>query len=394
MRRIVAEWLGIFVLLALVLSVVGGYATYTVYEAPGTTVEKRQVSTWQANGTYEMTATVTEPNPVYEVGTNLTGRPAYFQSISPKAWITFSFGYEASDEGKANVRVDQSLVFRSVDEDDEPEQLIEYWRVEEPIGTVEQTNIQPNETVRTSFSRNVSRLANRTANVSEQLGETPGVSQILVVSDVLFTGRVNGHSVKRTTTFVLPIELDGTTFSPGPIRSESVSGSTTERVTVQRTYGPLWKFGGPAAVLVGAATAVGLLVARRRGSLEISPAELERLEFETTRREYDDWITTATLPDTVSGRPQVEVTSLGGLVDTAIDTNERVFERPDGSAYYVLHDGHAYVYTPPTSSLNDLESRLGGDTNSTVTDGDDTPDIAGGDDSNPTDDGSSETDSN
>ncbi len=60
------------ILIMIAFAAVGGYVTYTAYEDPGTTVETEQVSSWEANGTYTTAARVTEPNPLYPVGTTLS----------------------------------------------------------------------------------------------------------------------------------------------------------------------------------------------------------------------------------------------------------------------------------------------------------------------------------
>jgi hypothetical protein len=91
-RARVEDWFAAVVLIAVVVAAVGGFVTYTAYEAPGTTPEQRQVSSWSANGTYDLTATVVEPNPLYPVGTELSDRPVYFLSASPVANATFGSG--------------------------------------------------------------------------------------------------------------------------------------------------------------------------------------------------------------------------------------------------------------------------------------------------------------
>ncbi|WP_338739690.1 DUF5305 domain-containing protein [Haloplanus salilacus] len=350
-RLLLEEWFAVVVVVAVVVVAVGGVATYTAYVSPGTTTEQRQVSSWAANGTYELSATVSEPNPLYPVGTELADRPAYFLSISPSAEGRFAFGYEASDGGSVDVTIQQVLVLRAV-ESESAGGPVEYWRVTEPLGAESETGVAPGETVDIAFERNVSATYERMAAISERLGGTPGTTEMLVVSSVAFEGRVNGNDVDRTATYRLPIEVDGTTYRPGAVDGDSLSDSTTETITRQRTYGPLYRVGGPVALLVGLLGTAGLAYGRYDDRLAVSEAERTTLEFESTREEFDDWITVARLPDAVLDRPRVEVDSLDGLVDTAIDVDARVFEAPDGDAFYVADDGLLYVYEPPTAGLN------------------------------------------
>jgi len=364
-RAILDEWFWAVALVAVVVVGVGGYVTYTAYAAPGTTVEERQVSSWEGNGSYRTAATVTEPNPLYSVGTELSDRPAYFLTVSPRLDGTFAFEYAASDGGNVAVAVEQTLVVRAVEEGNE-RPTVEYWRIEVPLGTTDASGVAPDEPVRTTFSRNVSRIANRVANVSERLGGTPGSTRITVINTVTFDGEVNGRPVERTTTYRLPIGVDGSTYAAGETAGQAVTGSTTERIARERTYGPAWRVGGPVALLIGVVGLAGLAYGRYDGQLTVSAAERDRLEFESTREEFDDWITTARLPSAVLDRPRVEVDSLSGLVDTAIDVDARVFERPDGGVFYVPHEGLLYAYTPPGGGTVVADERDGTPTEGTA----------------------------
>ncbi|MEF8857121.1 MAG: DUF5305 domain-containing protein [Haloplanus sp.] len=351
-RAILDEWLWVVALIAVVLAGVGGYAAYTAHVAPGTTVEQRQVASWEGNGSYATTATVTESNPLYPVGTELEDRPAYFLTVSPRLDCTFAFEYGASGDGNVDVTVEQTLVLRAVEGDDGS--ATEYWRIEEPLDVTETSGVGPGKPVRSTVSRNVSRVADRLANVSERLGGTPGRTEMLVVSTVDVEGEINGQSVDRRATYRLPIGTDGSTYRPGGVRGEALSGSTTERIARERTYGPLWRLGGPAALLIGVVGVVVLAHGRYDGRFAVSDAERDLLEFRSTREEFDDWITTARLQSSVLDRPRVEVDSLEGLVDTAIDVDARVFEHPDVAAFHVPHGDLLYVYTPPGGLESDV----------------------------------------
>ncbi|WP_435067008.1 DUF5305 domain-containing protein [Haloplanus sp. C73] len=349
-RAALDQWLWVIVLLAVVLAAVGGFATYTAYQSPGTTTEQREVARWQGNGTYTTSATVTEPNPLFDVDTELTDRPAYFFAASPRLDGTFVFEYQASDGGSVDVTVSQTLVLRSISE--EEDSTTEYWRIEEPLDTTTASDVGPGESATATFSRNVSQVQSRIDTIDESLGGMPGSSEIVVRSDIDVEGEINGESVDRSATYRLPIVVDGSTYQPGAVEGESLTGSTTEQITREREYGPLYRLGGPLALLVGLVGAVGLGYGRYDDRFTVSEADRTMLEFESTRAEFDDWITTARLPDDVLDRPRVEVDSLAGLVDTAIDVDARVFEHPEDGVFYVTHEGLLYVFEPPTAGLD------------------------------------------
>jgi hypothetical protein len=350
-RSAIATWLPALALVAAVVAILGGYAAYTAHVSPGTATEQRQVSNWEGNGSYATSAVVTEPNPLYAVGTGLTDRPVYFRSVSPQLNGTFTFEYAASDGGTVDLRIAQRLVVRSVAVDDGGGSPTEYWRIEEPIDTVTTTDVGPGRSVTATFSRNVSRLGERASTVDERLGGSPGATELLVISRVTVDGDINGRSVERRQTYRLPITVDGTTYAPDGSEGRAMTGSTTRSLTRPRTHGPLRRIGGPVAAGLGVAAIAGLAYGRYRGRFVLSETERATLELHSTREEFDDWITTARLPSDVRDRPRVDVESLSGLVDTAIDVDTRVLERPDGTVYYVLHDGLQYVFEPPKAVI-------------------------------------------
>lgn len=348
-RARVEDWFAAVVLIAVVVAAVGGFVTYTTYGAPGTTTEQRQVSSWSANGTYETTALVTEPNPLYAEGTELSDRPAYFFAAAPTANVSFRFRYQVSDGGRATVAVRQTLVFRSVGGDSG---AVEYWRVEEPLRSENATRVEPGEPVHLSVERNVSQARLRMENISERLGGAPGTTQLLLATTVTVQGQINGNDVSRTERYRLPMKLGESTYQPGEQSGDRLSGSTTERVVRQQTYGPLWRVGGPVASALGLAVLAGLLYGRSGGHFAASGAERALLEFQSVREEFDEWITTARLPPAVFDRPRIEIGSLEGLIDTAIDVDARVFETPEGDAFYVPDGELLYVYEPPSAGID------------------------------------------
>ncbi|WP_251330724.1 DUF5305 domain-containing protein [Haloplanus pelagicus] len=380
-RILLDRWFVVVVLFGVVLTAGGGYATYSAYEAPGTTTEQRQVSSWEANGTYELAAAVTESNPLYPIGTELSDRPAYFLSISPLVEGTFRFEYRATEGGALAVTIQQTLVLRAVEAQstEGDGERVEYWRLTEPLGTASTTGVSPGQSVELAFERNVSRTYDRMANISERLGGTPGSVQMLVVSTVELEGRVNGNDVSRTADYRLPMSVSGTTYQPGAVEGETLDGSTTERVTRQRTYGPPYRIGGPIALIAGIVGIVGLAYGRYDDRFAVSDAERAALAFQSARDEFDDWITTARLPSTVRDRPRIQIDTLAGLVDTAIDFDARVFEDPEDGSLYVPHEGILYVCEPPTAGLDAMVGGDGGD-DTTVRCGDDEGNDEGGTD--------------
>ena len=102
------------------------------------------------------------------------------------------------------------------------------------------------------------------------------------------------------------------------------------------------------------AALAGLVFVHSQGRLGLSQTERERLTHEDDRADFDEWITTIRLPDEAFDLPRAEASSLGDLVNFAIDTDNSVAEDPTEDAYYVVHDGYLYAYYPPTRGTNNF----------------------------------------
>ena len=354
LRSILSEWIVAGILIMIAFAAVGGYVTYTAYENPGTTVETEQVSSWEANGTYTTAARVTEPNPLYPVGTTLTSSPAYFMTASPVIDGEFRFGYDSTDGGSVTLAVKQELLLRSISEDET--EITEYWRKTKSMGGGSATDVSPGETMTVPFEWNVSEQYLRGEEISGRLGGAPGSTQLLVVSTVQMEGTVNGQPVAETAQYRLPVEVSESTFQPASMQGSALTGSSTTQITRQQTYGPLWRFGGPVAIAIGMLGGLSLLYIRVGTELlDISQTEDTFVTFQSARNEFSEWITTAELPGAATDRPAASVETLEGLVDTAIDVDSRVLKPPGEVAFYVLDGDLVYVYRPSPAVRSMIE---------------------------------------
>ncbi|MBX0321591.1 DUF5305 domain-containing protein [Halomicroarcula sp. F13] len=343
-RALLESQFELLVVVLLALALAGGWVTYGAYVDPGTTTEERVVSSWGTTGDYDHAATVVEPNPIYDVGTTLENQSLYVAAVAPELDGTFRFGYNATDGGNLDVTVAEHLVVHSVAEEDDA--TVEVWRQVRSLDEQSVDSVRPNRTVRVPFTVDVNRTMNRTERIEERLGDPPGTPQMAVVATVRLNGTVNGGEVNRTMEYVLPVAFDR-----GAYRVNATAATqrfeTTETVVVPREPGQAETLGGPAALALGLLGLVALGAARWRNDLALTDAERERLAFEDDREEFDEWINAIELPSDAESLPRAEASSLGDLVDFAIDTDNSVVERPDDGAYYVIHDGYAYSYAPP-----------------------------------------------
>jgi hypothetical protein len=355
LRGLLERNLAVVVLALVVLAAVGGWVTYTTHVAPDTTTEQRVVATWETRGQFDHGATVREENAVFPVGSRLQNRSVYFTRVAPVLNGTYAFDYRASQGGELSGNVTVSLVVRGVETEGDSATVL--WQTSRLLEERRVESLAPGESVTVPFAVNVSRVAARTDRIAEGLGGSPGTVQTRVRASVGFAGRVNGDPVERTATHALSLQPEGARYrvaDAGPTTEEYESTAT---VTVDRTYGPLRRFGGP-LLLVGALVAeVALAVWTRNNRLALSDAEREWLAYRDDRAEFDEWITSFELPAATFELPSARAASLGDLVDFAIDVDSGVVEVDEG-AFVVVHDGVRYEYRAPE---NPTDAAAGGE---------------------------------
>jgi hypothetical protein len=363
LRAALGRQYAVVVVALVVLALVGGFATYTAHVDPGTTTEERVVATWESSGSFDHAATVSRSNPLFPVGSELRDRAAYFTPIAPEVNGTYTFDYRATDGGELTTAVDVELVTRSVLEgdgttDSDGEGVSVLWKTTRTLGETDGERLQPGASVRVPFSFNVSAVRAARDRIETQLGGGSGEVETFVRATVDVTGTVNGEAVDTRQVHTLPVTLDRRTYRFGPASASSQQGETTRTVTVTREYGPLRSVGGPLLLLLSVGGLAWGVLARSRNRLELTAAEREWLAYREDRSEFDEWITSVTLPSEAFDRPEARASSLADLVDFAIDTDSGVVESPDGGEYYVLHDGYLYRYTAPPQPSNDPATDL------------------------------------
>ena len=251
----------------LLLAAVGAGLVYTTHVDPGTETESRTVSSLTVESQYEHSATVTEPNAVFETGAVLDGRSTYFTRIAPELDVDVATSYAASSAENVTVELDSVLVIRNVGEGDTV-----YWRQTEPLASETVSGVAPGETVNASFTLNSTAIDGRVASIEEQLGASPGETETFVATEVAVDGSIGGVPTASTQTLDMPVTHGGDTYSVEDPGVQSDTTSRSEQVTVEREYGVLRSFGGPLLLLGGLACAGGFRAAARQQPLRPTPA--------------------------------------------------------------------------------------------------------------------------
>jgi len=357
-RALLDSQFAVVVAVFVVVAAAGGWLVYATHIDPGTERVERTASSWGVESEFEHRAVVTEVNPLYRLGSNLTGRSVYFADVTPRFEGAYEYSYNATGRGELNGSVELDVVMRGVEERRGSENVTVLWERTRTLDSSTHGSLAPGERVSVPFSVNATALANRTGQLEQRLGEPSDDTRLFLRATVNASGSVNGRDVERSRTHSLALAFDGGTYRVSGAGPDTETFERTTVVARERSYGPLRAAGGPLLLLFGVGGLGALAFARRGDRISLSPAERERLSYLDDRSEFDEWISTIELPDEAFGLPEATAGSLGSLVDFAIDTDNGVVESPDEEAFHVVHGDYLYSYRPPALASEPAVGRV------------------------------------
>jgi len=356
-RSLLNRWLLPLILLSLTVTLAGGYVTYDSHvDGAETVVEQQTTGTWTVESEFEHGATVTRDTEVFSAGEELSNRSLYFTTASPELDGTYTVSHDNTDGNAAVTSTNLSLVIRAVEERNGNQ--VVHWQTRDSLDTLDAVKVKDGETAATTVSVDIPTILNRTETIQNDLGAAPGQTEVLLVADTTIESSVDGEAFTDTRTDRIEIVPGQRVYRVSTTTAGASSYDATEQVT--RTIEPtrLELYGGPVLCVIGLLCMAFFGTARWRGWLAVSDRERARNEFERARDDFDEWISTARIPD-ADDRTPVPTDSLVDLVDIAIDSDRRVLE--DGDRYAVLVDSEIYTYTAPPA-VDPLASPVTGDT--------------------------------
>lgn len=333
------RWFVPIVVVLLTVGFLAGGTAVQAYANPPVESDHETVTTWEESSTISHQAIVRTQNPVFEENTTLADRGTYFLQISPELDAVYAYSYRADDAESVDVELDARLRIRSIDADDRV-----YWESTTPLNERQIENLEPDETAEISATINVTHADEEVERIRSDINSNVGTAEIALVFGTSVTGTIDSDSVNETHESLLVVAPGSSTYDVEAIETvDEVHETTvlTEREgshSVLGLYGPL----SLSIVTFGGVICLGML--KRRGVLSPSQSELTELERHKQRSEFDDWISVARVPEAAFAGAHIELDSLEGLVDVAIDTNQRVIEDVESQLYLVPGDGVYFTF--------------------------------------------------
>lgn len=280
------------------------------------------------------------------------GMAAYFYAAMPQVIITPVIKISGLDQGYVNGTIRSMVVVQSIDDksrtywsytlNDTPAQ--KFTLSQGASGQADMLNFTAPEVI-----LDVPAAYELASRIGNELMFQAGTFQLVVHSNINIGGTVNGIPVQKDFVNSLPLTLQQVSFSipksqdaaTEVLLSGDENSAKSQRPLLEAVYSNLLP------ISINTALLVLLLILVLMGNMDKSKAAIEH-------RRFKEWITEGRVQ--VNDKFKINILSLEGLVDLAIDLDKRVIFDPKESKYYVLEENIVYIYDSE-NSLDVLDSR-------------------------------------
>lgn len=280
------------------------------------------------------------------------GMAAYFYAAMPQVIITPVIKISGLDQGYVNGTIRSMVVVQSIDDksrtywsytlNDTPAQ--KFTLSQGASGQADMLNFTAPEVI-----LDVPAAYELASRIGNELMFQAGTFQLVVHSNINIGGTVNGIPVQKDFVNSLPLTLQQVSFSipksqdaaAEVLLSGDENSAKSQRPLLEAVYSNLLP------ISINTALLVLLLILVLMGNMDKSKAAIEH-------RRFKEWITEGRVQ--VNDKFKINILSLEGLVDLAIDLDKRVIFDPKESKYYVLEENIVYIYDSE-NSLDVLDSR-------------------------------------
>lgn len=289
---------------------------------------EEEVDSYDINLEVIDSAIVQEDNPLYETGSRLESRPAYFANFTPE--LQLSAAVRGSDD--RNVTLRQRLILREEATRDDSE----LWSRERLLASHSERMTDGDTRLNTTLD--VEDIGNDQSDVRSVLDSLASLTTTLQIETTYETEPVEGESYQGELDLSLTFESTSNAYWLSGSRTASDSETRVTRPDPVRQPPNYTLVGLLAIAGVGLLGLAGVVVQKSR---RYDP---QQLRIDLYNEEYGEWISKGELvvdPD----KRYVYVDSLGDLVDIGIDADKRVIHDTDLGAYVVVVDDLIYYFS-------------------------------------------------
>lgn len=266
---------------------------------------------------------------------------AYFYATRPKINVTPVIETNGMGEGLLNGSIQLEAAIRAVND-----KSMVYWSYLISKTSPQSFTISgssPSKFTAPDFYIDVVDAYEQVTGISDELMFYNALYQLVITSNITLSGTVDGVPVEKNITQSLPLSLQQSSFS-APSAKDVASSFSIANQTLTQTPPSFFDLIGSNYIaflldLVLAALLIALIIKYNRANSKPSKEH----------KRYREWITEGIVD--VNARHTINILSLEGLVDLAIDLDKRVIFDSAANKYYVLPEDNVYVYAPSQSQI-------------------------------------------
>ncbi|MDF2541558.1 MAG: hypothetical protein K0S47_1276 [Herbinix sp.] len=339
------------VLIALIVSVIWTYISIKVNRVDDTRTEVILEIKPEYKITSRKNLTIWPEGTLFE-----QGMAAYFYAAEPELNVTPIIKISGLKGETILGTIQSKAIIRAVD--DKAQVYWSYPLKQSPVQDFTFSEGEPGQESSTEYRSeglvlDVSDSYNLLLQICDELMFQNGQFQLVVTSEIDIHGTVDGKNVEKVLLQELPLTLQSANFSVPKVQDvmtsstlNAVNGNNDDQKSIQAIISK-----NKIPILSNITLVIFLAILIYLNNRTKSKAAIEH-------RRYKEWITEGSVE--VKDKFIINILSLEGLVDLAIDLDRRVIYDSKMNRYYVLAEDIVYIYNPEhMSGFLDNRQQLG-----------------------------------
>lgn len=316
------------ILLGIVFIVFVSGAAWAYMSYSETVYEREQVLdySYSFSGAHSLAAYVSEENPLYEPGSELSGMAGYYYAISPRSTVDFDFTFTSTrSDTTVTASARTIMTISEVDDDGVP-----FWSQTFELSSIDSDGgnslVLHDDFVIDAQAYDVDIVA-----IQDALGASPGRISGLLTTYLDLDGAVGSVPFEASERFDVPFTFNEeyyTAIVPAASVPQTQKYYVPRTVARSKTLSDIYLELGVA--LVALIALVALLATGRKEGQEVDAAK------------FKDWISFGAYPSGDWDK-EVYIPHLKDLVDIAIDSHKRVVYDTSKDVFFVI-DGRVLYY--------------------------------------------------
>lgn len=292
---------------------------------------------------------------IWPEGTVFEQSAAYFYTAKPLIEITPYLEVEDFQQGSLEGFLSPNLVLRSVNDKSES-----FWSYELPELSLKEYSFVMDSSqaydrillIEEPITLDITGAYEKATQISEEINYYGGIYQVVLSYSIQIRGTVNEIPMDKTMVQEVPMNLEQVSFSIPKTEEMNTQLTFTDNRDISTNMGRVENVIRTFSIqisitLILAILFVFLLLSGKSGT----PKQM------IEHRRFREWITEGSV--NINSKYMIQIFTLEGLVDLAIDLDKRVIFNPETNKYYVLAEDMAYLYDPKRVKNKDNKQQLG-----------------------------------